>query len=180
VRAWSADALGLLHDSGAVESLIVLLHDDESQVRNDAAVSLGKIGDGRAIDPLVARLSDSQENDYVRMTAARALGHIVRGEVFPPLVAALNDPVIDVRCQALWALAESGGAQAVDTLLTHTSDPDPCVRHAAVHALAEVGDESLIPLLERIEHQDTGGCRAALVRQSAGWAMKRIKERHGI
>jgi HEAT repeat protein len=180
VRAWSADALGQMGSAQAVEPLIAALSDADVQVRIDATVALGKIGDPRAAEALVARLSDPQEDEHVRMDAARALGHVVTGEVFAPLVAALDDPAIEVRRQALWALAESAGPHAVDLLLARITDPEACIRHAAVHALAGVGDENLIPLLERIEHQDQGRCRAVLVRETARYAIECIKKRHRI
>jgi HEAT repeat protein len=180
VRAWSAHALGQMGIPQAVGPLIAALADADLQVRSDASVALGKIGDASAAEALVARLSDPQENELVRMDAARALGNVVTGAVFAPLAAALDDPAIEVRCQALWALAESAGPRAVDLLLARITDPEACIRHAAVHALAGVGDENLIPLLERIEHQDQGRCRAVLVRETAHYAIECIKKRHHI
>jgi HEAT repeat protein len=178
VRAWSADALGQLGDPQAVAPLIAVLSDTALQVRIDATVALGKIGDPAATDAVVARLVDPGEDEHVRTCAARALGHLIAGEVFSPLVNALDDPSIDVRCQALYALAESAGARAVDLLLARVTDPNSCVRHASVHALARVGDESLIPLLERIEQQDQGRCRAVWVKDAARYAIECIGKRH--
>jgi HEAT repeat protein len=145
VRASSAEALGQLGDPRAVMPLIAALSDTELQVRIDATVALGKIRDPSAIDAVAARLNDPAEDELVRSAAARALGQLVRGAVFTPLVDALDDPLIDVRCQALYALAESAGPSSVDLLLARTTDPNTYVRHAAVSALGRVGDESLIP-----------------------------------
>jgi HEAT repeat protein len=179
VRAWSTDALGQLDDSRALEPLLTALHDGDHHVRYEAAAALGKFGGAAAVEALVGRLHDLDEDPLVRMTASRALGHLVRGELFPPLVAALDDSDIEVRCQVLWAIAASGGAHAVETLLAHTRDSEPCVRHAAVHGLAEVGDVMLLPLLEQIEREDNGACRAVLVRDAARYASERIRLRYG-
>jgi HEAT repeat protein len=178
VRAWSAYALGALGDRQAVVPLNAALKDAERQVRLDAAEALGKIGDQRAIDPLITLLGDPDE--MVRIYAVRALGHLIRGELFAPLVNALDDPSVDVRRQALLALAESAGPASVDLLLARITDLDACVRDAAVYALAGVGDESLIPLLERIAQQDEGRCRAVWVKDAARYAIERITKRHSI
>jgi HEAT repeat protein len=41
-----------------VEPLIAALKDENSDVRQAAAKALGKIGDPRAVEPLIAALSD--------------------------------------------------------------------------------------------------------------------------
>jgi HEAT repeat protein len=179
VRAWSADALGQAGDPHALRPLVSALTDKDRQVRIDAAVALGELGDAEAGDALVARLSDPTEDSFVRRSAARALGHLIRGELLPPLLVALDDPDLEVRCQAIWALAESGGPAAAETLLARTTDPEPCVRHAAVHGLAAVGDPTLLPLLEQMARDDTGACRAALVRETARYAIDCIRLRYG-
>jgi HEAT repeat protein len=173
VRASSAIALGQLGDLRAVVPLVATLSDTELQVRLDATEALSKLGDPDAIDAVTALLNDPAEHELVRAQAARALGQLVRGEVLAPLVSALDDPSVDVRCQALYALAESAGPVAVDLLLARTTDPNTYVRHAAVTALGRVGDESLIPLLERIAQHDQGELgRAVWVREAARYSIE--------
>ncbi|MDH5769701.1 MAG: HEAT repeat domain-containing protein [Candidatus Bathyarchaeota archaeon] len=58
----------------AVESLIAKLKDSDEKVRRLAAISLGDIGDIRAVDPLIDALKDSSEK--VQGDAARALKKI--------------------------------------------------------------------------------------------------------
>jgi hypothetical protein len=53
LASYAAMALGLLCDHNAVDSLIVSLGDPRRQVRGCAAYALGRIGDTRAIRPLV-------------------------------------------------------------------------------------------------------------------------------
>ena len=147
----------------------------------DAVEALGKLGDPDAIDAVTARLNDPAEHELVRQQAAQVLGQLVRGEVFAPLVSVLDDPSVDVRCQALYALAESAGPAAVELLLARTTDPNTYVRHAAVTALGRVGNESLIPLLERIAQHDQGELgRAMWVREAARYAIEGIRKRHLI
>ncbi len=180
VRACSANALGQLGDPRAVVPLIVMLADSDRWVRIAAIEALGKLRDPGAIEAVAARLTEPTEDDGVRMTAASTLGHLINAEVFAPLVRALDDPNIDVRCNALRALAESAGPASLDLLLARTTDPNACVRDTAVVALGHVGDESVLPLLESIEQQDEGRCRAAWVKESARYAIKCIRGRYFI
>jgi HEAT repeat protein len=101
------------------------------------------------------------------------------GAIGAACLVALDDPDIEVRCTTISALAESGGLAAVETLLARTTDPEPCIRHAGVHGLADVGALTLLPLLEQIEREDKGACRAALVREAARYAIDRIRLRYG-
>jgi len=58
-----------------VKGLIKALgYEKDSRVRRDAAGALGKIGDARAVEPLIAALKD--EDKDVRTAAARVLGQI--------------------------------------------------------------------------------------------------------
>jgi len=51
-----------------VDDLILDLKDDDVEVRENAALELGKIGDDRAVDPLIEALQD--DNWGVRADAA--------------------------------------------------------------------------------------------------------------
>jgi len=63
-----------LEDNGEVEGLIKALENRDSFVRGDAAMSLGSIGDVRAVEPLIQALND--ENSDVRAEAKDALDKI--------------------------------------------------------------------------------------------------------
>jgi len=60
----------------AVPFLIQKLHDLSPTVRRMAAKALGKIGDPRGINPLLAVLRDTNEKLSVRCAAAQALGRM--------------------------------------------------------------------------------------------------------
>ena len=86
----AAEALGDLHDPGAVEPLIEALRDPFIDVQWLAAKSLGKIGDLRAVDPLIAVLKS--EAKWLRQGAAwgrREAGYPRRPG---SLWSSLNDP----------------------------------------------------------------------------------------
>jgi HEAT repeat protein len=118
-----------------MEPLIVALKNSHySNVRVGAAEALSKIGDERAVEPLVAALKD--EDGGVRKAVAEALGQIGDVRAVEPLIAALKD--VGVRKAAVEALVEIG-APAVKLLSTVLRDKDPNVRTVAAKSLEAIG-----------------------------------------
>ncbi len=76
--------LGELKDERAIEPLIGLLKDENSQIRKEAAKALGKIGDLRALEPLITTLDD-QSSD-VRDGAVIGLGELKHIDIVEPLI----------------------------------------------------------------------------------------------
>ena len=74
----------------AVDPLIAELGNHQSNVRICAAETLGKIGDPRAIEPLIATLKDKGEDELVREYAVYALERIGKPAV-KILIAALKE-----------------------------------------------------------------------------------------
>ncbi len=77
VRNGAAIRLDSVHAPVAVPNWIVLLGDADPMLRERAAISLGVIGDPRAIDPLGDALRDPET--AVRLQAAKALAAIALG-----------------------------------------------------------------------------------------------------
>jgi HEAT repeat protein len=121
----------------AVEPLVGALKETQSLVRSSAAEALGQIGDPRAVEPLIAALSDSS-GFFVRRLAARALGEIGDPRAVAPLIASLNDEEDSVRQAAAQALSRLGHS-AVEPLVAALADRDWNVRHAAAQALGGLG-----------------------------------------
>jgi hypothetical protein len=130
-------------------------------VRESAARALGKLGDKRALEPLVAVLGD--EYAYVRWTAAQALGELGDKRALEPLVTALRDEDEHMRWAAAQALTALGWQPVNDTqrALLHaqaTQKSEPSVLRAlqeqnptlAVQRIKEGGD-----IYQRDEH---GNC----------------------
>jgi HEAT repeat protein len=74
----------------SLSELIEMLHDENWEVREQAAYALGKIKDFRAVEPLIAALKNKDPG--VRWTAAWALGEIGNKKAFEPLLSACTDP----------------------------------------------------------------------------------------
>jgi len=123
-------ALGEIGDPRAVEPLLIILGvalDPRRATSNDSHIktvedlgnfvaqfpkwnaiqALGKIGDPRAVDPLIVLLRDTQF--AIRWRSAEALGRIRDRKAVSPLIAALDDPEKLVREHALKALEHISG-----------------------------------------------------------------------
>jgi hypothetical protein len=103
-----------------VDDLISELSSSSDRVRLSATLNLGKLGDPRAIDPLIQRLLNDSDKS-VRSTAATGLGALVtssvQGALRQRVVQALqnaekNDPHPVVQAQAGRALQTIGASAA--------------------------------------------------------------------
>ena len=135
--------------SVALAPLVAALRDNDSGVRQQAAVALGRLGDPRALAPLVAALRDNDSG--VRQQAAAALGWLGDPRAVKPLVAALEDNKYWVRQQAAAALGRLGDPRAVKPLVAALEDNKYWVRQRAAAALVSLGwqpvDETQLALL---------------------------------
>jgi HEAT repeat protein len=89
-RYFAVHMLGELRDSSSVDVLVPLLGD--ADVNYHAAWALGRIGDDRAISPLIAALDDS--NALMRVSAIHALEALDATEALPKLRELLNDQAL--------------------------------------------------------------------------------------
>src|SRR6476620_8356905 len=87
----------------SVEILIEYLEDDDWLVREAAADLLGKIGDVRAVEPLMKRLAMDQDTG-VKELAIKALGLI--GDARPTQLYLESIPIRPLRVYAMEALAK--------------------------------------------------------------------------
>ncbi len=136
-------------------------------VNREAAEALGKIGDPRAVEPLIAVIKDEGISE-----AARALGKIGDSRAVAPLIAVLKDK--NLRKDAVEALGKIGGP-AVDPLIAALKDEDRHVRRAAAEALGKIGDPRAVePLNASLED------KADYVRVIAAEALGKIGDLRAV
>jgi HEAT repeat protein len=162
-----------LEASGDVSGLIKALgYEKDASVRAAAAGSLGRIGDSRAVEPLIAVLGDARRD--VRQAAAGALSLIGDPRAVQPLIGVLNDWDPMVRLSAASALGRFG-APAVEALSGALTDSTVAVRRSAARALGAIGDRRAVEPLSGALTDSTAGVRQAAAKALAklGWAPER-------
>ncbi len=141
-----------------VEQLIAKLQKGKPKEKADAAKELGKLGDVRAMEPLIATLKDKER--IVRDAAAKALDKIdpkwreseFAKKVVPELIATLKNQDEDECEAAVWAWGEFGDTRAVAPLIdvlgiNLNSDFVAPLRVTAAWALGELRDEQAVSAL---------------------------------
>ncbi|MEO1273361.1 MAG: HEAT repeat domain-containing protein, partial [Myxococcota bacterium] len=130
--------------------LIGLLDSRDPLVRAHAAGVLGKIGDAKAVDPLIKALSDDHKD--VRRKAALALGKTGDRRATAPLLRQLGDDDWASRAHAAMALGHLRDSSAVDPLIKALDDGFPWVQASAAEALGNLGDgRAAAPLADRLD-----------------------------
>ncbi len=132
--------LGDFKEPGVSEALIAILSDFEepSNIRGNAARSLGRLAEEKAMPPLFDALRD--EDEYVRGSAAMALGNYKKTEVIDALGNTLfTDPSEMVKCMILESLGQIKDVRVLDYLKRAESDFSENVKNTAVRILRSIG-----------------------------------------
>ncbi len=139
-REDAAQALADMLDARVLDPLLALLHDEQHEVRQYAALALAWMTEARATRRFV-----------------RAHREMVQGA----LIQALADQESSVRAAVAQAVGDWGDAQAVEPLLELVQDEDREVRRQVVEALGYLKDErALEPLLNAFFTDDDERVRA--------------------
>lgn len=117
----------------ALPTLLMLLMDEDAQLRRRACQGLAWSQDAAAVPGLVHALRDADE--AVCIEAAAALGSLGDAMAAPPLVINLSHDNWRVRRAAVMALA-SIGEPALESLLSELESGEPTVRRLATAALS--------------------------------------------
>jgi HEAT repeat protein len=111
-----AHALQHYKDEEVFQALIKLLREDEgNEGAANAAIALGRIGDKRAVEPLLNVLQSSF--NYLRAHVAEGLGLLGDKRAAMPLIAVLQDKDDIVRMHVVEALGRLKDERAVEALL---------------------------------------------------------------
>jgi HEAT repeat protein len=140
VQAWCAVAkrdwnLALSLGNVSVEPLILALKDKSDDVRASAITVLGKLGDIKAVDPLIAALTDV--GWQMRGPVTEALVKMGAASV-DPVIAALKQNDHLVRFRAAEVLGEICDGRSVSPLIALLKDTDEGVRWSAAKALVKM------------------------------------------
>jgi HEAT repeat protein len=163
----------------AVEPLVAVLKNPDSNMRKAAALALNTTGapsdphiqawhivakeewdkavamDTMAVEPLICALNSSNHYSFgVRKAAAEALGAIGAPLAADALVKALKDTSTEVRQAAAKSLGQFGDALAVDALVQTLKDSNENMRQAAAESLGKIGDtRAMKPLIAALKEE---------------------------
>ncbi len=115
-----------------------LLSDREWQVYAVAAIAMGKLGDPRAVAPLIAALSDADAHWRVHQAAGKALSQLRDTHAAVPLIALLSHGNAEIRCVAARTLGSLGDTGVLSSLRALLADAVPRVAQWAREAIAQL------------------------------------------
>ncbi|MCQ3938710.1 MAG: hypothetical protein DPW18_16935 [Chloroflexi bacterium] len=143
------DLLAAIKNMGepVVQPLIEALGDREGTVRKFAAMILGDLQDGRAIEELGMALYDLHHE--VSQAAAQALARF-GAPAIGVLEEALNHPEMWIRIHSVGALSKIKDTRIFPILLQMLDDPEREVRREVVRSLGELGDARALPALQAV------------------------------
>jgi hypothetical protein len=121
-------------------------------------------------------------HEYKVMFAVSLLSKVREPDGFSAVLALSNDPYFQMRGSAVAALRTYGDRRALPTLLRLLRDGKPC-NGFLVPAIAELGDDSAVPLL--IDTFPAGGTRDSEARLKAieeitGLSLQDTREQWGL
>lgn len=197
IRAKACRNLALMRAEDATSDLIMLLTDNEEDVRTEAAMALVNIAGVKALDPLFTNLqrvsvwmaiqlskailamgsaavpalieSLKSEHESVKSFSIEMLGEIRDIRACVPLIELAQIAGVDLGCKALISLGKLGDEAGKETLLEHISSDDERLRISAARGLGFLASPETAPALTQHLLDDT-----VRVRIEAGKALERI------
>ncbi len=154
VRIEAEKAISRIRDPEITRQLIAYLQDEDSVVRQTAAIFLGRRIDASALEPL-AGLALEDPEPSVRMSASKSLGAIDASESWRLLSRALDSEALAVRLRAVEALKNIRSIGAETALIGALQNENPAVRAQAASALGEIRTiRAIDPLIDRLKDPD--------------------------
>jgi HEAT repeat protein len=165
----AAEALGQPGCLRAVGPLIAALKDRNWYVREHAVRSLGRIGDRKAVDPLIEFLgrADTDTGDHehfsqeevttsLKTATVEALGELGDARAVDPLAGLLKYGDEYFRRSVVDALAKIRDPRVTGLLISALKDPDEFVWSPAANDLGNTGDPVAVePLIEALRRSPT-------------------------
>ncbi|MFW9922748.1 MAG: HEAT repeat domain-containing protein [Candidatus Thorarchaeota archaeon] len=139
-----------MSENQEIQDTLQQLNDEDENVRSQAALSLGWIGDEEVIEPLI-NILQNDESPKVRANAAMAIGQLGSEKAINSLLHSLNDTDHNVRGMAVYSLGLMKSFDAIQPIIQiMQNDPDKETRIAAIDSLSQISDSSVIDSMVKI------------------------------
>ncbi len=140
--------------------LVELLQNSPSnQVRRNAAIALGRLGNKKAFESLQTAVRVNKT--YVRIGIIIALGWLGDERGISILLKAITDTNTSVSSQVASALSKLGNTQAVEPLIKLLQHKKDYVRFNAISALGNLKDTKAVePIIKVLELDSSGWVRS--------------------
>ncbi|MFW9854066.1 MAG: HEAT repeat domain-containing protein [Candidatus Thorarchaeota archaeon] len=139
-RAMVAKQLGVMGAaaSEAGSDLINALQDQEtSEIRENAARTIGILQVKQAVDPLISALNN-EKDEYAKRAMVWSLGELKNSQATPILISRLRDPDKETRANAAEALGKIQDGDSVLPLLSASKDSDVDVQSKVIASLVKL------------------------------------------
>lgn len=145
-RKWSACILGKMKITEAAPSLVILLSDNDIEVRCSARYALNKINDASVVPLLVAELDNPVSKNYAHDILAQ-LGR----RAAPQLIQLLHDTRYSIYARQILA---SMAPLVFDDLIAQLSPANPVVNTCIVDIFVRSGDTIVPFLVKEVDNED--------------------------
>lgn len=147
-------ALGNAGNPKALDILLPALDSKNYYIRREAATSLGKLKDGRAIERLVKALQENQSQPDIKSFLSWFLIPLTEGKGIPHYFQTEAYYQIRIRMEIIKSLGQIGNNIAINSLIDRFNyDPNIRVRIDASEAIGQLGDfKSLSTLIKPLRY----------------------------
>ncbi len=151
VCAWSGYVSQPIKEESVVQSIVRLLDSHNWKIRYKSAQTIGRLGATEQLQTL-SNVALHDENDDVKVIAIDAISLWRLPESASILISLVNDSSLPVKVleTAIEALGISGSGDAIAPLVFQLQSEIPRIRYAAVLALNNARNPSIIPYLEQL------------------------------
>jgi hypothetical protein len=172
---WMAiQGIGALRFAGAVPFLEASLRSNSALVRENSTWALGRIGDRRAIRPLIAGLSREQDRRMIEVTAL-ALTMLQARNAIPVLKSKIGNPSGQTRILILGAVESLGGRAELPFIAAFLNDPNFGVREHAALSVERLSGQHFG--FQSCKYRGYGGCgtgdESPIINAQRWWAKQR-------
>jgi len=154
-----------------------------SSLRSNAAAALGKIGDKRAVEPLLQVCEEISDSDRrmiiaVRLNALSALGELGDVRAIDVLLREIGEPSLfmpeDIAGRSLEVLLRKSGNKSINPLLKAFASPNKVVRANAAYYISTLGQPAFEQTCKALQSSNK------FVRMAAASALRRFKNEQAL